>query len=88
MVITDCKKIAGKFGLYFSSVFIPDNGLLPHCEPSIITSPDGGLKITSSMVITAIKSLKHPIRIGSDGFSNNFVKCIACHLATPRLKIF
>ena len=71
-----------------SSVFIPDNGILPHCEPSIITSPDNDLKITSSMVITAIKSLKNSTSIGLEGFSNNFVNSIACHLASPRSKIF
>ena len=39
------------------------------------------------MVITAIKSLKNSTSIGSDGFSNNFVKSIACYLATPLSKI-
>ena len=75
-LITDWKKIADKFGLYFSSAFIPNNDILPHCGPSIITSPDDGLKITSSMVNNVIKSLKNLTSIWSEGFSNNFVKVL------------
>ena len=75
------------FSEQFSSVFIKDNGILPHFQPNCNSNL---CTFTCSVndVIKIVKSLKNDSSSGLDNFTPFFLKNILAYIANPLNKLF
>ena len=72
----------------FKSVYITDDGQVPHCAQKIAPNSLTDITITHDDVYQAIKNLKTHSSPGPDKIPPMFIKRIGCHIVAPLTILF
>ena len=72
----------------FESVYVIDDGQIPHCEQKIAPNSLTDITITHDDVYQTIKNLKTHSSPGPDKIPPMFIKRIGCHIVAPLTTLF
>lgn len=87
--VNDNKKKAEMFNEFFRSVFTKDNHILPDVD-RIVASDIGfsDVSFTQDVVYRTLRKLKAKPSAGPDGYSSEFLKCLADSVSLPLTLLF